>query len=189
MQDAVVFIGQKREHQPVGFLEPLQREDEQFGVVFVGEWRERDGREAATLEPVHSRGVDGDSLLGGDVWSVLQVVVLSLLLSLQVEPRQTPQVLLAHCLVDGGASSDSLAVVVRSVGPPISLGLHVSQDHVLDGCGEAGHLPRDVGLPAAPRLGQVLQDGPRLVLFDSFRHHVQDVVHYLKHTNSNVTNN
>ena len=28
---------------PVSFLEPLQGQDEQLGVVFVGEWREGDG--------------------------------------------------------------------------------------------------------------------------------------------------
>lgn len=39
------------------------------------------------------------------------------------------------------------------------------------------HLPRDVGLPAAPGLAEVLQDGPGLVLLDALGHHVQDVVH------------
>ena len=103
--------------------------------MFVGEWREWDGGEAATLEPVHSCGVDCDGLLRGDAGSVLQVVVLALLLCLKVEPRQAPQVLLAHRLVDSGAAPDSLPVVVRSVGPPVGLGLDVTQDHVLDGCG------------------------------------------------------
>ena len=41
------------------------------------------------------------------------------------------------------------------------------------------NLPRDVGFPAAPRLTQMLQDGSGLVLFDTFRHHVQDVMHHL----------
>ncbi len=57
-------------------------------------------------------------------------------------------------------------------------GLTIPENHVLDGCGEAGHLPRDVGLPAAPGLAQVLEDGARLVLLDPLRHHVDDVVHH-----------
>ncbi len=70
----------------VGLLEPLQRQDQQLRVVLVGEWREGDGREAPRLQPVDGGGVDGDRLLGGDVGTVLQVVVLPLLLSLQVQP-------------------------------------------------------------------------------------------------------
>ena len=42
----------------------------------------------------------------------------------------------------------------------------------------AVYLPWDVGLPAAPGLTEVLQDGARLVLLDALRHHVQDVVHH-----------
>jgi len=42
------------------------------------------------------------------------------------------------------------------------------------------YLPRDIGLPAAPGLAEVLQDGACLVLFDPLRHHVQDVVHYCR---------
>ena len=40
------------------------------------------------------------------------------------------------------------------------------------------YLPWDVGLPAAPCLTEVLQDGARLVLLDALGHHVQDVVHH-----------
>lgn len=56
----------------------------------------------------------------------LQVVVLPLLLSLQVQTGQSAQVLLAHRLVHGGAAPDSLAVIVGRVGPPISFGLHIA---------------------------------------------------------------
>lgn len=66
--------------------------------------------------------------------------MLTLLLGLQVETGQAPEVLLADGLVDGGASSDSLAVVVSRVGPPVGLGLHVAQDHALDGLGQSRHL-------------------------------------------------
>mmetsp|Transcript_3491 Transcript_3491/g.11579 ORF Transcript_3491/g.11579 Transcript_3491/m.11579 type:complete len:907 (-) Transcript_3491:778-3498(-) len=162
----------------VRLLEPLEREDEQLGVVLVRERREGDRRELARLEPVHHGGVDRHSLLGRDVGPVLEVVVLALLLRLEPEARQPPEVLLGDRLVDGGATPDALAVVVRDVGPPVRLGLDVPQDHVLDRRRHAGHLPRDVGLPAAPRLREVLQDRARLVGLDALGHHVQDVVHH-----------
>jgi hypothetical protein len=40
-------------------------------------------------------------------------------------PGEPAQVLLANSLVDGGATADSLPVVVRRVRPPVSLHLHV----------------------------------------------------------------
>ena len=45
-----------------------------------------------------------------------------------------------------------------------------------------GYLPRDICFPAPPGLRQMLQDGPGFVLLDSLRHHIQDVMHYLKLT-------
>mmetsp|Transcript_19442 Transcript_19442/g.63358 ORF Transcript_19442/g.63358 Transcript_19442/m.63358 type:complete len:470 (-) Transcript_19442:1597-3006(-) len=162
----------------VGLLQPLQRQDEQLGVVLVRERREGDGRELARLEPVHHRGIDGDGLLGRDVRPILEIVVLALLLRLEPQPSEPAEVLLGDRLVDGGAAPDALAVVVRHVSPPVGLGLDVPQDHVLDRRRHARHLPRDVGLPAAPGLGEVLQDGARLVRLDALGHHVQDVVHH-----------
>ena len=166
-----------RRHRVI-LLEPLEREDEELPVVLVRERRERDWGELAGLEPVHRGGVDGDSLLGGDVRSILEVVVLPLLLRLEPQPGEPTQVLAAHSLVHGGAAANALAVVVRHVGPPVSLGLDVTQNHILDRRREPGDFPRDVSLPAPPRLGEVLQDRLSLVRLDPFRHHVQDVVHH-----------
>ena len=42
------------------------------------------------------------------------------------------------------------------------------------------YLPGDVGFPAPPGLGEMLQDGTRLVLLDSLWHHVQNVMHHLQ---------
>mmetsp|Transcript_139393 Transcript_139393/g.242388 ORF Transcript_139393/g.242388 Transcript_139393/m.242388 type:complete len:464 (+) Transcript_139393:5762-7153(+) len=124
------------------------------------------------------RGVDGHGLLGRDVWAILEVVVLALVLRLQVKTGQPPQILLADHLVDRRPPADALPVVVGHVGPPVRLVLDVADDHVLDGHGHAGHLPGDVGLPAPPRLGQVVQDGSRLVGLHPLMHHVQDILHY-----------
>mmetsp|Transcript_62206 Transcript_62206/g.196852 ORF Transcript_62206/g.196852 Transcript_62206/m.196852 type:complete len:623 (-) Transcript_62206:2053-3921(-) len=162
----------------VTLLEPLEREDEQLGVVLVAQGREGDGRELARLEPVHGRRVDGHGLLGGHVGPILEVVVLPLLLSLEPQPREPTQVLAAHSLVDGGAAADALTVVVGHVGPPVRLGLYVSENHVLDGGWQPRDLPGNVGFPAAPRLREVLKDGARLVLLDALGHHVEDVVHH-----------
>ena len=57
---------------PVRFLEPLQCQDEQLGVVLVVERREGDGREAPALQPVHNSGVDSNSLFWGDIGAVLR---------------------------------------------------------------------------------------------------------------------
>ena len=57
---------------PVGLLEPLQRQDEQLGVVFVGQRREGDGGEAPALQPMHCGGVDGHRLFRCDVGTILR---------------------------------------------------------------------------------------------------------------------
>lgn len=66
--------------------------------------------------------------------------MLPLLLSLQIEPSQSTEVLLANSLVDGGAPTYPFAVVVRRVRPPIGLHFDVAQDHVFYGSRQAGHL-------------------------------------------------
>lgn len=58
--------------------------------------------------------------------------MLSLLFSLEVESGESAQVLFADGLIDGGAATDTLPVVVRGVSPPVRLHLHVAEDHVLD---------------------------------------------------------
>lgn len=66
--------------------------------------------------------------------------MLSLLLSLEIQPSESSEVFLANSLVDGGAAPDTLAVVVGRVRPPIGLHLHVAEDHVLYRCWQAGDL-------------------------------------------------
>lgn len=66
--------------------------------------------------------------------------MLSLLLGLEVQPGQSAEVLLADGLVHGGSSADPFPVVVGRIGPPVSLHLHVAEDHILDGRREAGDL-------------------------------------------------
>ena len=66
--------------------------------------------------------------------------MLPLLFSLQVETSKTTKVLLTDCLVHGGSSSNSLSVIVSCVGPPVCLGLDVTEDHVLNWNRETRHL-------------------------------------------------
>lgn len=73
--------------------------------------------------------------------------MLALLLSLEVQARESAEVLSADSLVHGGTSPDALSVVVCNIGPPVSLLLDVAQDHVLDGSWQPRHLPWDVRLP------------------------------------------
>ena len=66
-----------------------------------------------------------------------------------------------------GTSTDSLAIVMGCVGPPISFGLDISQNHVFNGQRQSRHFPRDVGLPTTPRFAQMLQNRSRFVLLDA----------------------
>lgn len=72
----------------------------------------------------------------------LQIVMLSLLLGLEVQPGQPAEILLADGLVHSGPSPDPLPVVVGRVGPPVGLHLYVAEDHVLDGSREARNLDK-----------------------------------------------
>jgi hypothetical protein len=61
--------------------------------------------------------------------------VLPLLLGLEIQPGESPEVLLGDGLVDRRSSADSLSVVVRDRRPPVGFGLDVAKDDVLDGSG------------------------------------------------------
>lgn len=67
--------------------------------MFVGQRREGDGREPPALQPVDCCGVDGNSLLWGNIGTILQVIVLPLLLGFEIQPCETAKVLLAYCFV------------------------------------------------------------------------------------------
>ena len=97
----------------IGLFQPFQAEHEQLGVILVVQWRERYVLEFAGLKPMHSRGIDCDSLFSGGVWAVFQEVVLSFLLRLQVQSREAAKILLAHCLVDCGPSSDPFLSLIH----------------------------------------------------------------------------
>ena len=78
------------------------------------------------FQPMHSGGVDSHSLLSGEIRAVLQVIMLSFMLGFEIQTRQSPQVLLADRFIDSGTSPDTFSIEIRSVGPPISLALHVT---------------------------------------------------------------
>ena len=161
----------------VRLAQVLERKDEQLGVVLVVKRRERNRAEFPALEPVHHCRVDGDSLFRGQIRAILEKIVLPLLFGLDPQTSEAANVLFGNRLVDSGTASDALAVEVGNIGPPVRLCLDVAKDHVFHGDRQAGNLPWNVCLPAPPRLGQVLQDGPLLVCLYAFRHHVEDVVH------------
>jgi hypothetical protein len=64
------------------------------------------------------------------------------------------------------------------VGPPISLGFDITQNHVLYWDRQTWHFPWDVGLETAPCFAEMLKNGTGLVGTDALGHHVEDVVHY-----------
>lgn len=94
----------------------------------------------SALQPVDGGGVDGHSLLGGDVRAIFEVVMLSLLLRLQIEPSQPAKVLLTDSLVHGCSTSDSLTVIVSCVRPPISFRLDKAKNHIFHRDGQTRNL-------------------------------------------------
>ena len=131
--------------------------------------------ELTRLKPMHCCSVDRNSFFRSDIWTILEIIVLSLLLRLQIETCQSAQVLLTHGLINSSSSSDSLSVIVGRVSPPISFRFNVPNNHVLDSYWKARYLPWNICLPASPCFTQVLKDSLRLVSFHSFRHHIVDV--------------
>jgi hypothetical protein len=61
---------------------------------------------------VNGRRVDSYSLLCTDIRAILEVGVLAFLLRLQIEPRETTEVLLNNGLIDSRTAPDTLTVVV-----------------------------------------------------------------------------
>jgi len=59
-------------------------------------------------------------------FSYLQIIVLPLLFCFQIKPSQSSKILLANSLINSGTSSDSLSIIMRSVGPPISFSFHIT---------------------------------------------------------------
>mmetsp|Transcript_3343 Transcript_3343/g.8103 ORF Transcript_3343/g.8103 Transcript_3343/m.8103 type:complete len:350 (-) Transcript_3343:723-1772(-) len=127
---------------------------------------------------MHGRCVDCDGFVCRNVRTIFQIGVLSFLLCFEPQSGKTTEVFLAYCLVDGGTTANAFPVVVRSIGPPISLRLDIAQYHVLHRSRKTRDLPWNIRLPAAPRFGQVLQDGPGFVGLHTLWHHINDVMHY-----------
>mmetsp|Transcript_31758 Transcript_31758/g.36107 ORF Transcript_31758/g.36107 Transcript_31758/m.36107 type:complete len:278 (-) Transcript_31758:415-1248(-) len=121
--------------------------------------------------------INSYSLFFRDIRTILEIVVLSFLLGLESQTCQTTQILLADSLVNSGSSSNSFSIVIRGIGPMIGLQLDVSQNHILNGNGHAGNLPRDVSLPTSPSFRKMLQDGLSFIGFDTFGHHILDINH------------
>ena len=88
--------------------------------------------ELSCLKPMEYLCMDCCGLFCGKIWSIFQIVVLSLLFCFQVEACQPAKVLLADSLVDGSASADSLSIVVSSIRPPVCLCFDISNDHVFN---------------------------------------------------------
>ena len=72
--------------------------------------------------------------------------MLALLLGLEEKAREAAKIFTAYSLVHGCTAANTLAIVVCHIGPPISLLLHVPQDHVLNWGRQPRHLcpPRQV---------------------------------------------
>ena len=69
----------------ISLFELLEREYQELRVVLVRQRRERNRRKFAALESVDGTSVDSNGLLRGDVWPILEVRVLALLFSFEVQ--------------------------------------------------------------------------------------------------------
>ena len=58
--------------------------------------------------------------------------MLPLLFGFEVKTSKPSEVLLADSLIDSCSSLDALSVVISRIGPPVSLRLDISDDHVLN---------------------------------------------------------
>ena len=94
----------------VGFLQLFESENEEFRVVLVRKRRERNRSELPRFEPVNGSRVDRDSLFRRNVRSILEVRVLPLLFSLEVETSETTQVLLGDSFLREEKQQRRLAV-------------------------------------------------------------------------------
>lgn len=103
--------------------------------------------------------------------------MLPFLFRFQIQSRHSAQILFAHRLINGGSTTNSLTIIMRRICPPVRFRLHVTQNHILDRRRQSRNFPWNVRLPASPSFRQMLKNGSRFVLFDAFRHHVQNVVH------------
>ena len=74
-------------------------------------------KESPRLEPVDSSSVNRDGLFSTDVGTVLQVTVLTFLLSLEVKTSETTQVLLHHGFINGGTTTNTFTVVMGNTIP------------------------------------------------------------------------
>jgi hypothetical protein len=145
--------------------------------VFVVDRWEWYRHELSGFKPPKQRRKYRHSLLRRDIRSILQMIMLPLLLRLQIQPRQPAQILLTDRLIHRRPPPNPLPIIIRRIRPPIRLLLHIPQNHILYGAWHPRHLPRNIGLPAPPGLGQVLHNCFGFVGFYALRHHVHDVFH------------
>src|SRR6266567_6251669 len=80
--------------------------------------RERNWCKFSALKPVNGCGIDCDGLLRTDIWTILQVSVLTFLLCLQIKACETTEIFLHNSFVDCCTTPDTLTIVV---GHPVQI--------------------------------------------------------------------
>lgn len=97
------------------------------------------------LEELHSHNIQKYQIFLKEN-AHLQVVMLSLLFSFEIESCQTSKIFLTNSFIHCGTTTDTFPVVVSCVCPPISLGFDIPQNHVLHWCWKARHLMKQNNL-------------------------------------------
>jgi len=145
--------------------------------MLIIDWREWNVTEFSCFQPMDQSCVNGHTFFCRNVWTILQIIMLSLLLRFEVQSRQSSQVLLAYCLVNCCSSFYSFSVVICGVRPPVSFLLHVSQNHVLNWSRHTWNFPRDVSFPTSPCLSKMLHNCLCFICFYTFWHHIHNIFH------------
>ncbi len=117
----------------VSFFQTFQAENKELSIILIVQRRERNMYEFSRFEPMNESWIDCNCFIWSNIWTILQIIMLSFLLTLKVESCKSAQVLFADSLINSGTSSYSLSIVVWSISPPVSFCFHVAQDHVFNG--------------------------------------------------------
>ncbi len=74
--------------------------------------RERDRCKLSALKPVDGCRIDCHGLLCTDIWTILEISVLTFLFCLQIKTRETTEIFLHYSFVDCCTAPDTLTIVV-----------------------------------------------------------------------------
>lgn len=86
----------------------------------------------SAFEPMDNSSINGYCFFCRDIRTIFEIVVLSFLFSFKEQTGESTHILLTDCFVYCSSSSDPFSIEISCIGPPVSLTLHIPQDHILN---------------------------------------------------------